>query len=82
MFARWHRARQGALTSRPFWREMRPLRQRVQGQLRPESDGQNIVDDITAARATSLHGVSAPSLLRPCQFRPNGYTGTINKITS
>ena len=34
MFARWHRVRDGTLSHRRFWLEMRPLRRRVEGRLR------------------------------------------------
>ena len=34
MFARWHRVRDGTLSRPRFWREMRPLRRRVERRLR------------------------------------------------
>lgn len=34
MFARWHRVRDGTLSPRQFWLEMRPLRRRVEDRLR------------------------------------------------
>ena len=39
MFARWHRVRDGTLTHRRFWREMRPLRHRVERHLREGAAG-------------------------------------------
>jgi transposase len=39
MFARWHRVRDGTLAHRHFWREMRPLRRRVERRLRRGTHG-------------------------------------------
>jgi hypothetical protein len=56
MFARWHRVRDGTLTHRQFWREMRPLRRRVERHLRR---GATLPDAQTAANnhkaAVALH---------------------------
>ena len=51
MFARWHRVRDGTLSHRRFWREMRPLCRRVERRLR-----QGIVrtDPKTAATCRDL----------------------------
>lgn len=46
MFARWHRVRDGTLTHRRFWLEMRPLRHRVERRLRR---GTALADPKTAA---------------------------------
>jgi transposase len=51
MFARWHRVRDGTLTHRQFWREMRPLRHRVEHQLRR---GAALGDAKTAATCRDL----------------------------
>jgi transposase len=39
MFARWHRVREGTLSRPRFWREMRPLRHRVERRLRRGATG-------------------------------------------
>ncbi|HYN63453.1 MAG TPA: IS66 family transposase [Candidatus Limnocylindrales bacterium] len=39
MFARWHRVRDGTLSRPRFWREMRPLRHRVERRLRRGATG-------------------------------------------
>ena len=39
MFARWHRVRDGTLSRRRFWREMRPVRRRVECRLRRGTTG-------------------------------------------
>lgn len=39
MFARWHRVREGTLSRPRFWREMRPLRHRVERRLRRGAQG-------------------------------------------
>jgi transposase len=51
MFARWHRVRDGTLTPRQFWREMRPLRHRVERRLRQGAAG---ADAQTAATCRDL----------------------------
>jgi len=51
MFARWHRVRDGTLTHRQFWLEMRPLRQRIEDQLRC---GTVLADAKTAATCRDL----------------------------
>ncbi len=51
MFARWHRVRDGTLSHRRFWLEMRPLRRRVEGRLRR---GAALRDAKTAATCRAL----------------------------
>lgn len=51
MFARWHRVRDGTLAPRQFWREMRPLRHRVERRLRR---GAKLADAKTAATCRDL----------------------------
>jgi len=51
MFARWHRVRDGTLSHRRFWLEMRPLRRRVEGRLRR---GAALGDAKTAATCRDL----------------------------
>lgn len=51
MFARWHRVRDGTLPHRQFWREMRPLRHRVERRLRR---GAAVADAKTAATCRDL----------------------------
>lgn len=51
MFARWHRVRDGTLTHRRFWLEMRPLRHRVEHRLRR---GTALADRKTAATCRAL----------------------------
>ena len=58
MFARWHRVRDGTLTHRRFWREMRPLRHRVERRLQR---GTHCADAKTAATCRELVKV-APAL--------------------
>ncbi len=38
MFAQWHRVRDGTLSHRQFWRQMRPLRKRIEAQLQRGAD--------------------------------------------
>jgi transposase len=58
MFARWHRVRDGTLSPRRFWREMRPLRRRVEARLRR---GTTLADAKTAATCRGLLDL-APAL--------------------
>jgi transposase len=58
MFTRWHRVRDGALSRRRFWREMRPLRRRVEGRLRR---GAALTNVKTAATCRDLLAL-APAL--------------------
>ena len=58
MFARWHRVRDGTLSHRRFWLEMRPLRRRVEGRLRR---GAALADAKTAATCRDLLDL-APAL--------------------
>lgn len=51
MFAGWHRVRDGTLSRRRFWRQMRPLRRRVEGRLRR---GTTTTDGKTAATCRDL----------------------------
>ena len=51
MFARWRRVRDGTLSRPRFWREMRPLRRRVERRLRRGTQG---VDGKTAATCRDL----------------------------
>ncbi len=51
MFARWHRVRDGTLSPRRFWLEMRPLRHRVERRLRR---GTALADRKTAATCRDL----------------------------
>lgn len=51
MFTRWHRVRDGTLTHRRFWLEMRPLRQRVERRLQR---GTHCADAKTAATCREL----------------------------
>jgi transposase len=51
MFARWHRVRDGTLSRPRFWREMRPLRRRVERRLRR---GARDADAKTAATCRDL----------------------------
>jgi len=51
MFAQWHRVRDGTLTHRRFWRQMRPLRHRVERHLR---QGAARADAKTAATCRDL----------------------------
>ena len=51
MFARWHRVRDGTLSRPRFWREMRPLRRRVERRLRRGAHG---TDGQTAATCRDL----------------------------
>jgi transposase len=51
MFARWHRVRDGTLSHRRFWLEMRPLRRRVETRLRR---GAGLADAKTAATCRDL----------------------------
>lgn len=58
MFARWHRVRDGTLTHRRFWLDMRPLRHRVERRLQR---GTHCADAKTAATCRELLKV-APAL--------------------
>jgi transposase len=51
MFAAWHRVRDGTLAHRRFWRQMRPLRRRVERRLRHGMTG---TDPKTAATCRDL----------------------------
>jgi transposase len=51
MFARWHRVRNGTWSHQRFWRAMRPLRHRVERQLRRGAQG---ADGKTAATCRDL----------------------------
>lgn len=51
MFARWDRVRDGTLSRRQFWLEMRPLRRRVEGRLRR---GAELAEAKTAATCRDL----------------------------
>jgi transposase len=51
MFARWHRVRDGTLSRPGFWRQMRPLRRRVERRLRR---GTTCSDGKTAATCRDL----------------------------
>ena len=51
LFARWHRVRDGTLSRPRFWREMRPLRRRVERRLR---HGATCLDNKAAATCRDL----------------------------
>jgi transposase len=58
MFSRWHRVRDGSLSHRRFWQEMRPVRRRVEARLRR---GANCSEPKTAATCRDLIAM-APAL--------------------